>query len=138
MREEGTIEGALQAKLKLNQSHKGKKKKGQWNNSEKGESSNKWSSKADDEKTNSPGCQHCGKRNHPHFRCWKRPDIRCNKCSQLGHIAKICNNKRQAQSEAQVADQEDDEEHLFVATCFSTNNHGESWLIDSGCTVHII
>ena len=36
-----------------------------------------------------------------------------------------------------MADQEDDEEHLFVATCFSTNNHGESWLIDSGCTHHM-
>jgi len=36
-----------------------------------------------------------------------------------------------------VADQQDDEEQLFVATCFSTNNHDESWLIDSGCTHHM-
>ena len=80
MREEGMTEGALQAKLKLNQGHKGKKKKAQGSSFEQGESSNK-GSKGEDEKPNYPPCQHCGKRNHPHFRCWKRPNIRCNKCN---------------------------------------------------------
>ncbi|GAU24581.1 hypothetical protein TSUD_149220 [Trifolium subterraneum] len=56
MREECTIEGALRAKLKLNQGHKGEKKQAQWNNFQKGESSNKWSSKVEDEKTNNPPC----------------------------------------------------------------------------------
>ncbi|MCI11430.1 hypothetical protein A2U01_0032530, partial [Trifolium medium] len=50
MREEDAIEGAIQAKLKLNQGHKGKKKMAQWNNFRKGKSSNKWS------KANNPPC----------------------------------------------------------------------------------
>nr|KYP72493.1 Retrovirus-related Pol polyprotein from transposon TNT 1-94 [Cajanus cajan] len=136
MREEGVIEGALQAKLKLSHGYKGKKKKAQGNNFEQGESSNK-GGKGDDEKPNHPPCQHCGKRNHPHFRCWRRPNIRYNKCNQLGHIAKFCNNKRKSQTEAQVADQQEEEEQLFAATCFATNNNCESWLIDSGCTHHM-
>ena len=37
---------------------------------------------------------------------------------------------------AQVADQEE-EEHLFVATCFTTNCSTDKWLIDSGCTNHM-
>lgn len=74
MREDGLIEGALQAKLKINQGYKGKKKKAQGSSFEQGESSNK-GIKAEDEKPNHPPCQHCGKRNHPHFRCWKRPNI---------------------------------------------------------------
>nr|KYP74763.1 Putative transposon Ty5-1 protein YCL075W family [Cajanus cajan] len=136
MREEDVIEGALQEKLKLNHGYKGKKKKARGNNFEQGESSNK-GGKGDDEKPNHPPCQHCGKRNHPHFKCWRRPDVRCNKCNQLGHIAKFCNNKRQLQTEAQVADQQEEEEQLFAATCFATNNNCESWLIDSGCTHHM-
>ena len=135
MREEGMIEGALQAKLKLNQGHKGEEKKAQGNRFEQEDTSNK-GSKGENEKPNHPPCQHCGKRNHPHFRCWKRPDIRCNKCNQLGHIAKICKNRKQPQTEAQVVD-EQEEEQLFVATCFSTSNNSESWLIDSGCTHHM-
>ncbi|PNX83209.1 hypothetical protein L195_g039248, partial [Trifolium pratense] len=90
MREEGTIESVLQAKLKLN---KGKKEKAQWNNFQKGETSNKWSGKAEDEKANNPPCQHCGKTNHLHFKCWSRPNFRCNKCNQPGHIAKMKNLK---------------------------------------------
>nr|XP_004498050.1 uncharacterized protein LOC101497406 [Cicer arietinum] len=67
MREEGTVEGALQAKLKLNHGYKGKKKKAQWNNFKKGDSSNKMS-KTEYEKAYNPPCQHFGKRNHLHFR----------------------------------------------------------------------
>ncbi|GAU44595.1 hypothetical protein TSUD_187850 [Trifolium subterraneum] len=116
MREEGTIEGVLRAKLKLNQGHKGENKNAQWNNFQKGESSNKWSSKAEDEKTNNPLCQHCGKTNHPHFRCWHRPNFRCNKCNQPGHIAKFCKNEEQPKVEAQVANQNEEDEYLFAAT----------------------
>jgi hypothetical protein len=46
----------VQAKLKLNQGYKGKKKKAEWNNFQKGESSNKWCSKAKDEKANNSPC----------------------------------------------------------------------------------
>ncbi|KAF7801714.1 Retrovirus-related Pol polyprotein from transposon TNT 1-94 [Senna tora] len=47
--------------------------------------------------TNYPPCQHCGRTNHPHFRCWSRPDVKCNKCNQMGHIEKICKNKNNQQ-----------------------------------------
>ncbi|KAH0678870.1 hypothetical protein KY284_019955 [Solanum tuberosum] len=30
-----------------------------------------------------PPCQHFWKRNHPHFKCWKKPDMRCRKCHKL-------------------------------------------------------
>ncbi|KAK2434095.1 hypothetical protein QL285_019281 [Trifolium repens] len=132
MREEGVVEGALMTKLKLNQGHKGQKKNVQWNNFQKGESSNK----AEDEKTNNPPCQHCGKTNHAHFKCWNRPNFRCNKCNQPGHIAKFCKSEEQPKAEAQVANQ-NEEEYLFAATCFSTNKNNKNWLVDSGCTHHM-
>ena len=37
-----------------------------------------------------PPCQHCGKKGHPPFRCWRRPEAKCSKCNQLGHEAIIC------------------------------------------------
>ena len=42
-----------------------------------------------------PPCEHCGKLGHPPFRCWRRPDAKCNKCNQLGHEAVICKGKSQ-------------------------------------------
>ena len=49
----------------------------------------------------------------------------------------ICRNKNQVQeADAQVADQEE-EDQLFVATCFSSRESNVSWLIDSGCTNHM-
>jgi hypothetical protein len=74
---------------------------------------------------------------HPPFKCWKRPDARCSKCNQLGHEAIICRVKNQKQEEdAQVANQ-DDEDQMFVATCFSVQTTSDHWLIDSGCTNHM-
>ncbi|KAG5228075.1 Retrovirus-related polyprotein from transposon [Salix suchowensis] len=84
-----------------------------------------------------PPCQHCKRRSHPHFKCWRRPEAKCNKCNQMGHEAVICKNKiQQHGEEAQIADQEE-EDQLFVATCISRNDSSESWLIDSGCTNHM-
>ena len=48
----------------------------------------------------------------------------------------ICRSKIQQQEANQVADQEK-EDQLFVATCFSGSDLSESWLIDSGCTYHM-
>ena len=49
----------------------------------------------------------------------------------------ICKNKNQVEeADAQVADQEE-EDQLFVATCFSSRESSESWLVDSGCTNHM-
>ncbi|XP_024441578.1 uncharacterized protein LOC112324164 [Populus trichocarpa] len=51
--------------------------------------------------------------------------------------AVICKNKFQIrEADAQVADQ-DDEDQMFVATCFSTRSSSECCLIDSGCTNHM-
>ena len=48
----------------------------------------------------------------------------------------ICKVKGQVQEvDAQVAGQEEDQ--LFVVTCFSSRESSESWLIDSGCTNHM-
>ncbi|KAA0040677.1 pol protein [Cucumis melo var. makuwa] len=47
-------------------------------------------------------------------------------------------NKNQQQGvEAKIADQEEEEDQLFVATCFMGGESNESWLIDSGCTNHM-
>src|ERR1044072_739757 len=82
--------------------------------------------------------KYCGKRNHPHFKCWNRPNFRCNKCNQPGHIAKFCKNEEQPQVEAQVADQKDEEEdYLFAATCFFTNKNNKNWLVTLIVDAHI-
>jgi len=75
-------------------------------------------------------CPYCRKNNHPH-KCWWRPDVKCNKCGQSGHVEKICKSHYQHQ-EVQVA-----EEQLFTTTCFTTNNPKIGWLLDSGCTNHM-
>ncbi|TYK23235.1 Retrovirus-related Pol polyprotein from transposon TNT 1-94 [Cucumis melo var. makuwa] len=68
----------------------------------------------------------------------KRPDAKCTKCNQMGHEAVICKNKNQQQGvEAKIADQEEEEDQLFVATCFMGGESNESWLIDSGCSNHM-
>lgn len=73
---------------------------------------------------------------HPPFRCWKRPDAKCNKCNQVGHEAVICRSNTQKHEEVHKATQ-DEEDHMFVASCYSTTISPESWLIDSGCTNHM-
>ncbi|XP_060170424.1 uncharacterized protein LOC132601344 [Lycium barbarum] len=66
----------------------------------------------------------------------KRPDAQCKICNQLGHEAVICKNKSpKYEADAQVANEEE-EEHLFVATYFSTKK-SDFWMIDSGCTNHM-
>ncbi|RDY09030.1 hypothetical protein CR513_06676, partial [Mucuna pruriens] len=73
---------------------------------------------------------------HPSFRCWKRPNAKCSKCNQLGHKAIICRSKfQQHEANAQVVEQNED--HIFSATCFSTGSNSEYWLIDSGSTNHM-
>ncbi|XP_060182940.1 uncharacterized protein LOC132612881 [Lycium barbarum] len=82
-------------------------------------------------------CQHCGKMGHPPFRCWKRPDAKCNKCNELGHEAVICKNESQKhEADARVVDEEE-KDHLFVAMCISSKVSINSWLIDSGYTNHM-
>ena len=40
------------------------------------------------------------------------------------------------EADAQIAEK-DDEDQIFVATCFSTKSSLECWLIESGCTNHM-
>lgn len=116
MRQEGTIEGALQAKLQLNQRPEGKK---MWKKEPESSGTDLGG------KTSYPPCQHCEKTGHASFRCWRRPDVKCHKCSQFGHIAKICKSQEQRkEDEAQVVDQEDDQ--LFVVAYPATSNASES------------
>ena len=119
------MEGAFQAKF---QNYKGGR------NEKRNQSSN-----TDGQSSNtslfSPW-PYCKTNNHPPNRCWWRPDVKCHKCDQLGHVERIC--KAQHQGEAKAAeDQTLEEEQLFVASCFATNTTPESWLIDSGCTNHM-
>jgi len=62
--------------------------------------------------------------------------VKCNKCNWIGDEVVICKANIQ-QVVADVENAQEDEDQLFVATCFSSSNSSESWLIDSGCTNHM-
>lgn len=133
MREDTTIEGALAAK----QQNMVRNKKKDFDGIGESSTSVNAEGKNENRKKSYPPCQHCGRKGHPPFRCWRRPDAKCTKCNQMGHEAVICRNKNQQHDEeAKAADQEE-EDHLFVATCFSSFESSEDWLIDSGCTNHM-
>ncbi|XP_021607120.1 protein NETWORKED 1A-like [Manihot esculenta] len=38
--------------------------------------------------TEFPPCQYCGKTNHPHFKCWKKPEMRGRKLKSTGEVNK--------------------------------------------------
>ncbi|XP_020589286.1 uncharacterized protein LOC110030738 [Phalaenopsis equestris] len=124
MREEGVVEGALQVKHQEDKKNwKFKNKKSQTTN---GQSSTSENIRKVGVKKDFPPCQHCGKKGHLPFRCWRRPDAKCSKCNHLGHEAVICKNENQQQEdEAKMEDQEE-EDHLFVATCFTGRETSES------------
>ncbi|KAG5235324.1 Retrovirus-related polyprotein from transposon [Salix suchowensis] len=132
MRQDHAIEGALQAKFPDSD-----KKFFRKNSDSSSIKPNQGYNKGKFIKRNFPPCQHCNKSGHLPFKCWKRLDARCSKCNQLGHEAIICIFKNQKQEEdAQVVNQ-DDEDQMFVATCFSVQTTSDHWLIDSGCTNHM-
>ena len=137
MRQEATVDEALPAKHE--DGWRNKKKKNRKHQQANGEAavhrSNK--NKAGSSKGKYPPCKHCDRIGHSSFKCWKRPDAKCNKCNQLGHEAIICKNQNQQQdTDAQIAN-EDENDHLFVVTCFLGSISSDSWLIDSGCTNHM-
>ncbi|CAL5368182.1 unnamed protein product [Camellia sinensis] len=134
MRQEGSVEGAFQAKSQNNNG--GKNKKRQNKNKQPGgyASNNKHSQSSNTQVF--PPCPYCKKTNHPQHKCWWKPDARCHKCGQLGHMERICKTQQQ-QGEAKAAKDQPQEEQLFVVSCFATNSSTESWLIDSGCTNHM-
>lgn len=80
-------------------------------------------------------CAHCKKTNHHQIRCWWRPDVKCRKCGNMGHVERVCRSKS---DEANISMEQQEEDLLFVAKCFATSNSScDSWFIDSGCKNHI-
>ena len=134
MRGDTTTEGALAAKHQNMAKNKTKKKDFEGNGASTASANAK--EKNENQKKSYPPCKHCRKKGHPPFKCWRRPDAKCTKCNQMGHEAVICKNENQHGEEAKTVGQEE-EDHLFVATCFSGIESSESWLIDSGCTNHM-
>nr|KYP63299.1 Retrovirus-related Pol polyprotein from transposon TNT 1-94 [Cajanus cajan] len=89
-------------------------------------------------KKNYPPCEHCGRMGHQPFKCWKRPNAKCNKCNQLRHEDAFCRSKFQLhEANAQVVEK-DEEDRIFYVTCFSARSNMIWWLIDSGFTNHMI
>ena len=136
MRVEGVVEGALQAELQVNQGEKNKEKKFKKRSFNSQQAASITSNNIEVKNREFPPCKHCGKKGHPHFNCWKRLDVKCEKCHKMGHHDKICKNNLQQKNEAKVADLQE-EEQLFVATCFTISSSSEWWMIDSGCTNHM-
>ena len=127
IRQEESMEGAFPAKVQVQEGDKGKRKNIKY----------KGAGSSNRRVGTFPPCQHCKKTNHSQNYCWWRPDVKCRKCNQLGHMEKICKNRtNQQHEEAQVADQQQ-EEQLFVATCFVSKHASDCWLIDSVCTNHM-
>lgn len=128
LEETKTIEEAFQAKLKGKQpsSSGGRKQPGEKKEKEKKDGD---SHKSRGRRERYPPCPNCKKTSHTENFCWWRPSVKCRACNQLGHVEKVCKNKANQQGQqAQIAEnQEQDEEKLFVATCYATNCSSEAW-----------
>jgi len=80
MRQEDDVEGALFVKHKENRNYK--KYKGKSHQSSHGDfKANNNRSNIGNKKGSYPPCQHYNRKFHPHFKCWRRPDAKCNKCN---------------------------------------------------------
>ncbi|XP_052198262.1 uncharacterized protein LOC127805549 [Diospyros lotus] len=78
----GAVEGAFQAQTRPT----GEKKV--WNHNKK------LANAGNNNSGNYPPCPYCKKTNHPQHKCWWRPDVKCNKCGQLGHITIVCKSQQ--------------------------------------------
>ncbi|KAG6505156.1 hypothetical protein ZIOFF_037506 [Zingiber officinale] len=58
--------------------------------------------------------------NHPHYKCWRRPDVKCNNCHKFGHIARFCQEKDSRQDAIEGA-ANNEVELMFTASCFATD-----------------
>ena len=83
IREEGIVEGALRAELKIHNKFR-----------------------------KYPTCPYCKKTNHTHTKCWWRPEIQCKKCGQMGHMEKVCTTQNQ-DTKANIVTNQSQEEELF-------------------------
>ncbi|XP_047269443.1 uncharacterized protein LOC124899241 [Capsicum annuum] len=140
MRQGGAVEGALPAKHHDDgHSKKKKNKKYQPTDGEGATQSNK--NKTGGFKRNYPPCKHCGKLGHAPFKCWKRPDAKCTKCikcNQLGNEAIICKNKTQQHDAEARVDDEQEEDQLFVALCFTSSVSSESCENSDSATARLV
>ncbi|KAJ4718260.1 Retrovirus-related Pol polyprotein from transposon TNT 1-94 [Melia azedarach] len=93
-----------------------------------------------------PPCSHCKKTNHHETSCWKK--AQCRVCKKIGHIAKYCKLKRQQnqhfspqqtdqKQQANVMEEKQPEDHIFMAVLSSEAPDKHSWLLNSGCTNHM-
>nr|CAN70970.1 hypothetical protein VITISV_009201 [Vitis vinifera] len=96
MRQNVITKGALQARHHRAEKNKKKKKKGQEENNDFTTSSNNKSRNGNFKGKYLP-CQYYGKKGHPPFRCWRRPDAKYSKCNKLGHEVVICKHKNKIQ-----------------------------------------
>ena len=83
IREEGSVEGALHAELKIHNKFR-----------------------------KYPTCPYCKKTNHTHTKRWWRPEIQCKKCGQMGHMEKNCTIQNQ-DAKANILTNQSQEEDLF-------------------------
>ncbi|TYI22699.1 hypothetical protein ES332_A06G120700v1 [Gossypium tomentosum] len=116
IRQEESVEGAFRVKFE-NSRGKNKKIKDETKNNKNNEIY--------------PPCPHCKKTNHLPKKCWWRPDVKCRKCGSIGHIERVCKPQQHKEAKASIDQQED--EFLFMATCFSN----DYWLNDSSYTNHM-
>ena len=136
MRLKGSVEEALRAKVQQNSEGKEKKWKGKKRSDSNAEVVVGEGSAGNKGGRYSP-CKHCGKQNHPHFRCWRRSDVRCKRCQKMGHIEKFFKEKGdQQQGKAHVVVQQEVDQ-LFVPSCFISSTLCNCWLVDSSCTNHM-
>jgi hypothetical protein len=52
-----------------------------------------------------PPCTYYKKTNHQPIKCWWRPDIKCRKCGQIGHVERICRTQQHEEKANPVAQQ---------------------------------
>ena len=56
-----------------------------------------------------PSCPHCKRKVHQPNWCWWRPNVKCHKCSQLGHVEKVCKSQ-DSQEDVQIVEDKSEEE----------------------------
>jgi len=80
-----------------------------------------------------PSCPHCKRKGHQPNWCWWRPDVKCHKCGQLGHVEKVCKSK-DSEEDVQIVENKSDEDKseedlLFTTSCVTTNQSSKDWII---------
>nr|GEV01064.1 retrovirus-related Pol polyprotein from transposon TNT 1-94 [Tanacetum cinerariifolium] len=110
----------------------------------KGSTSQNSSSKS--KKGTFPPCNICQNTNHQKADCWfkDKPNFKCNFCNKFGHLEKCCRvkkacNNTQGVQQANVSEEDQvDDEHLFMVPHLDKHPDSLTWLMDSGCTRHMI